>query len=385
MTQPIGNLAIGSKVKFGTYKVGNETATPIIWTIPDKNHSGYPANSVTLFTERIIDLLGVDAKEPTNTDTNRRSYGNNRYSQSNLDQWLNDTGLNWWTATHAYDAAPTDAGMSQPTGYDDKLGFKSNFTTEELAAVLDTTIRVAKNTVTDGGSYEDVVRKFFIPSTTELNLANENSIAEGVVLSAYSGAANAARIAYVTQAVITNTLSAPKPASTAGAWNYWLRTPYSANSCNVRVVFTSGALDYYTAYDGHRGLRPLCNLRSDILVSDSVDGDGCYQTIFTTPHIITLDKPITLAANTELTKLKFTPQINAADMTLKEIDSEKQIFEKTNVGTTAVTLKITGTDAKIDKIAYTVSQKGGGEMSGLYTNKKNNRRKARKNTNPNRI
>ena len=356
MTQPISNLAIGSKVKFGTYKVGNETATPIIWTIPDKNHSGYPANSVTLFTERIIDLLGVDAKEPTNTDTNRQKYGNDRYSQSNLDQWLNDAGLNWWTATHAYDAAPTDAGLNQPIGYDNKLGFKSNFTTEELAAVLDTTIRVAKNTVTDGGSYENVVRKFFIPSTTELNLANENGIAEGVVLSAYSGAGDAARIAYATQAVITNTLSASKPASTAAAWYYWLRTPVSSDSYGVRGVSTSGASSYISAYSGNFGLRPLCNLRSDILVSDSVDGDGCYQTIFfTTPYIITLDKPITLAANTELTKLKFTPQINGSDMTLKEIDSEKQIFEKTNVGTTAVTLKIAGTDAKIDKLAYTVS------------------------------
>ena len=358
MTQPIGNLAIGSKVKFGTYKVGNETAAPIIWTIPDKNHSGYPANSVTLFTERIIDLLGVDAKEPTNTNADRQNYGNNRYSQSNLDQWLNDIGLNWWTATHAYDAAPTDAGLSQPVGYDDKLGFKSNFTTEELAAVLDTTIRVAKNTVTDGGSYEDIIRKFFIPSTTELNLANENSIAEGVVLSAYSGAADATRIAYATQAVITNTLSASKPASTAAAWYYWLRTPYSTLSRRVRYVNTSGALNNDNACYGNFGLRPLCNLRSDILVSDSVDGDGCYQTIFTTPHtphIITLDKPITLAANTELTKLKFTPQINAADMTLASIDTEKLIFTKANVGSEDIVLKVTGTNAKLDKLAYVVS------------------------------
>lgn len=355
MTQPIGNLAIGSKVKFGTYKVGNETATPIIWTIPDKNHSGYPANSVTLFTERIIDLLGLDAKEPTNTDTNRQSKGNNLYSQSNLDQWLNDAGLNWWTATHAYDAAPTDAGLSQPVGYDDKLGFKSNFTTEELAAVLDTTIRIVKNTVTDGGSYEDVVRKFFIPSTTELNLANENSIAEGVVLSAYSGAADAARIAYATQAVITNTLSVSKPASTAAVWYYWLRTPNSAYSYYVRIVGTSGALSGGNAYLGDFGLRPLCNLRSDILVSDSVDGDGCYQTIFTTPHVITLDKPITLAANTELTKLKFTPQINTSDMIIAGVDSEKILYTKADVAVDDIVLKISGTNAKIDKLAYTVN------------------------------
>lgn len=355
MTQALGNLPIGSKVKFGTYKVESETALPIIWTIPDKNHSGYPANSVTLFAKYIIDLLGVDAKEPTNTDTNRQTSGNNRYSQSNMDQWLNDIGSSWWTASHAYDATPNDAGMSQPTGYADKNGFKSNFTTDELAAVLDTTIRIAKNTVTDGGSYEDIVRKFFIPSTTELNLANENSIAEGVVLSAYSGAADAARIAYPTAALVANTLSASKPASTAAAWYYLLRTPDSANSYNVRSVYTSGALGNGNACSGNLGLRPLCNLKSDVLVSDSVDGDGCYQTIFTTPYIITLDKAITLPINTNLAKLKFVPQINSADMTISSMDSEKIIYTKADVAVDDIVLKITGTNAKIDKIAYTVN------------------------------
>ena len=118
---------------------------------------------------------------------------------------------------------------------------------------------------------------------------------------------------------------------------------------------TLGALNANIACNGNYGLRPLCNLRSDILVSDSVDGDGCYQTIFTTPHIITLDKPITLAANTELTKLKFTPQINTADVTLTSIDAEKLIFTKANVGSEDIVLKVTGTNAKLDKLAYVVS------------------------------
>ena len=355
MTQAISNLSVGSKVKFGTYQVESETAVPIIWTIADKNHSGYPANSVTLFAEKIIDLIGFDAKEPTNTDANRQGYGNNRYSQSNIDQWLNDTGLSWWAATHTYDATPNDTGMSQPTGYSDKKGFKSNFTAEELAAVLSTTIRIAKNTVTDGGSYEDVARQFFLPSTTELNLANENSIAEGVVLSAYSGAADALRIAYPTQALVMNTLSASKPASTAAAWYYWLRTPSSAHSYGARLVDTSGTLDNDYACIGDDGLRPLCNLGSGILVSDSVDGDGCYQTIFTTPHVITLDKPITLPANSTLIKVKFTPKVNDADMTLISVDGEKLIFKKESIAVEDVVLKVSGTNAKIDKIAYTVS------------------------------
>lgn len=355
MTQAISNLAVGAKVKFGNYKVESEALAPIIWKVADKNHSGYPANSVTLITESMIDLRGFDAKEPTNTDANRRSSGNNRYLHSNLRQWLNDAGSSWWAATQTYDATPNDAGMSQPTGYDDKQGFKSYFTTDEQGALLDTTLTVAKNTITDGGGSETVVDKFFLASTTEVGLANENSIAEGVILSLFSAATDASRIAYATQAAITNSLSASKPASTTAGWYWWLRTPHSGNSCLARSVDSSGALGSNNAYDGYCGVRPLCNLKSDILVSDTVDTDGCYQTVFTLPYVITLDKPITLAAGTALTKLKFTPQINGADMTLKEMDSEKIIYTKEAIGSTDVTLKISGTDAKIDKVAYTVS------------------------------
>lgn len=355
MAQAISNLAVGAKVKFGNYKVESEVLAPLIWKVADKNHSGYPASSVTLITENIIDLRGFDAKEPTNTDTNRQTYGNNRYLHSNLRQWLNDSGDSWWAATHTYDATPNDAGMSQPTGYDDKRGFKSYFTANELAALLDTTLTVAKNTIIDGGGSETVVDKFFLPSTTEVGLANENSIAEGSILSIFSAATDASRLAYATQAAITNSLSASKPASISAGWHWWLRTPSSGYSCNARLVYSSGALYGGNAYVGYYGVRPLCNLSSGILVSDTVDGDGCYQTIFTTPHVITLDKPITLAANTDLAKLKFSPQINAVDMAVASLDGEKIIYTKENVGSASIVLKITGKDAKIDKLAYTVS------------------------------
>lgn len=353
MAQLLSNLAVGAKVKFGNYKVESEALAPLIWKVADKNHAGYPANSVTLITERIIDFRGFDAKEPTNTNADRQNYGNNRYLHANMRQWLNDSGASWWAATHTYDATPNDAGMSTVTGYDDKQGFKSYFTTDELGALLDTTLTVAKNTVTDSGGSETVVDKFFLPSTTEVGLANENSIVEGSLLSLFSN--DASRIAYATQAAITNSLSSSKPANTSAAWYYWLRTPSSTSSCGVRGVGAAGALDFSYAYDGRSGLRPLCNLSSGILVSDMVDGDGCYQTIFTTPHVITLDKPITLAAGEDLIKLKFIPQINAADMTLKEVDSEKLIYEKKDIGSSNIVLKVAGTDAVIDKLAYTVS------------------------------
>ena len=51
---------------------------------------------------------------------------------------------------------------------------------------------------------------------------------------------------------------------------YWTLTPWTCsagNSISVRVVYSDGALSHYSAYYGNRGLRPLCNLSSEIFVS----------------------------------------------------------------------------------------------------------------------
>jgi len=44
------------------------------------------------------------------------------------------------------------------TNNDAEAGFLANFEERFRNAILDTTIRVAKNTVTDGGGYEDITR-----------------------------------------------------------------------------------------------------------------------------------------------------------------------------------------------------------------------------------
>ena len=86
MAKALSTLAVGALVKdTGTLYNGK----PIIWKIADRNHAGYPANSVTLITERIISLKCFDAIESGNSDSNRRSCGNNRWIYSNIRRWLN--------------------------------------------------------------------------------------------------------------------------------------------------------------------------------------------------------------------------------------------------------------------------------------------------------
>ena len=286
MSQLLSQLSVGSKVKFGKYQVESETPEPIVWTIVAKNHvsePAYPDNSITLHASEILDLRCFDAKEPDFINSDRQDYGNNRYSISNLDQWLNKdaAGGAWYSAAHNFDHSPdTSEGTGgYGTQYATRPGFLNGFTDDEKAAILSTTIRVVKPSVY-GGSYEDITRKVFLPSSTEVGLSNENSIAEGAAWGYYTS--NTARIGYITQQCFSNTPSSSKPSSKTTAWHWWLRTPYSSNAIYARHVYSDGSLRYSYAYIGFNGVRPALNLSSSLLVSDSTDSDGCYTFVWET-------------------------------------------------------------------------------------------------------
>ena len=279
MSKALSSLAVGAtievpvKAAFQSY-----LGKTVVFKVADKNHSGYPANSVTLITDKIPFLLAFDAIEASNSDSNRRSYGNNRYSLANLLQWLNSNAAagKWYSAKHSADAPPTAANVwSSHNPYSDKAGFLAMLDDRFVAALLETTVTVAKNTVTDGGSYETVKAKMHLPSTTEVGLTNENNIAEGVKLALFSD--NTSRLAYPTAECVKNSTYTNTSLNTSAAWYYWLRTPYSGYSYDVRFVYSSGALNDTSACGGNGGVRPLCNLNSSILVSDSTNAKGNYE------------------------------------------------------------------------------------------------------------
>lgn len=285
MAQAISNLSVGNLIKLPVKSAYQSIlGADIVLKVADKNHSGYPANSVTFITDKIIALLAVDAKEPSNSNADRQNYGNNRYSVSNILQWLNSNGSagSWYSAKHAADAPPNSSGVSV-NPYDTRAGFLSMLDDNFVTSLLNTTQTVVLNTVTDGGGSETVTSKMFLPSTTEVGLANENSIAEGSKLALFSD--NTSRLAYCTQAAIDTSQYSSDP-TTSETWYYWLRTPFASRSHGVRIVRTSGTLDYYYAYFGHGSVRPLCNLPDTLMMTDSVDGDGCYNFVWETSPVI---------------------------------------------------------------------------------------------------
>jgi hypothetical protein len=268
--QPISNLPVGAKVKSPDTKYNG---VPIIWLIGHKT-----VDRVKLITEKIITLKCFDAKEPSNPDSERKDYGNNRYSQSNIDQWLNsaDGAGAWYSAQHAYDEPPNNANVwNNYNEYDAEAGFLANFEEAFRNAILDTTIRVVKNTVTDGGGYEDITRKVYLLSRMEVGLSEENGIAEGSKWDLFSD--NNSRKAYPTAEAVSRSEYTSSDLNASSPWYWWLRTPYADSSHYVLRVTAGGTLSGYNgAYSGNRGIRPALELPLTVMVSDAPDIDGAY-------------------------------------------------------------------------------------------------------------
>ena len=278
---------MGAKVK-DTQTAYN--GKPILFTVMEHNHTGDPAGSTALITSNIITLKCFDAIEAGNSDSNRKQYGNNRYLYSNIKQWLNSEKAagQWYAAQHSADAPPNNGNVwSNNNEYDGEAGFLTNFSAQLKATLMTVTKRVAKNTVIDGGSYEDTTQKIFLLSNTEVGLANENNIAEGSIYDLFKTASN--RIAYPTAEAVAKSEYKSDGLAVGKPWWWWLRTPYASTSYYARYVSTGGTLGSYLAYYGSGGVRPACVVSSSILVSDAADTDGAYTIIWNAPPVITTD------------------------------------------------------------------------------------------------
>lgn len=234
--QSITELPSGSKVKLGTWN-----DTPLQWKVARDTSD----QSIRLVLEPTsVSLLGNktwDAAEPSNSDSNRRSYGNNRYIYSNIHQWLNATkATGWYTAQHSADAEPPYA--SSP-------GFLSGWSENHINALDNATLTTSRSSV-DGGGTETFVARVALMSTTELGLE--------------SGTGNDR----------LDIFNSNGDRTTGSA--YGTRTPHPSTSNGVRLVYSSGALNVNGFAYNARGVRPLCSPKSTTYVSLQPDDDGCY-------------------------------------------------------------------------------------------------------------
>lgn len=233
--QPITELESGSKVKLGVWN-----DIPLQWKVARDTSD----QSIRLVLEPTsVSLLGnmqYDALEPSNSDSNRRIYGNNRYIYSNIHQWLNATKVSgWYTAQHSADAAPS---------YVSSPGFLSGWSENHIAALDRATLTTSRTSI-DGGGTETFVARVALISTAELGLQSSTG---GGRLDIFNADGDRA----------TGTV-------------YWTRTPDSSRPYDAYQVTASGGLYEYYVYVAY-GVRPLCTPKSTTYVSLEPDSDGCY-------------------------------------------------------------------------------------------------------------
>ncbi len=277
----VGDLPVGTLIRAripDSYQ--SRLGDNILWIKADANHPGYPENSTTIVNKDCLLFVSFDVKEPSNSDTNRRGFGNNRFSVSNLYQWSNSTAEpgRWYSKQHSADEPPSNANVFNGINDSDTWpGFLKMLGTDFTDILLDTSVVTARADI-DGGGTETVVCKLFPASTTEIGLGNENNVPEGSLIAFFSD--NISRIAYPTDKAVSASES-KEEIGVSTACRYWLRTGRYGYTMHARIVDNLGALAYYSAwYGAPMGLRMFGNIPNATLVSNQPNTDGSYNLIF---------------------------------------------------------------------------------------------------------
>lgn len=294
MARRLSTLNTNDKIKYGMHQVEAEEPQPLVWKIVAKNHvcePAYPENSITLQADRIVDIRAFDAREPDNPNTGRKERGGNRFSKSNLHQWLNSNASagNWYSPQHEYDAPPDtmESVKDYETFYVQRPGFLYYFTQKEIERILETSIRTLLTESIEGVKYEDFVTKIFIPSVTEICNVISGGVSEGAKWPVYD---KIPLICCTQQLIDNNLLTKYRPKDLLEPWDYFTRTSDEHLTGNSRYVDFKGILRTLPSFYGEFGVLPVFNLSGDMFVTDEPDEDGAYQVLF-------FEKPIINAPN----------------------------------------------------------------------------------------
>ena len=237
--QELSKLPSKSKIKLGKWN-----NTVLKWIVCRDTSD----NQVRLILDgssyNVLGKKQFDAAEPSNSNNDRRSSGNNRYIWSNIHQWLNTNkaASSWYTAQHGADAPPDYANQN---------GFLNQWTEKEIG-VLEFATWVTTKAQVDGGGIESFQSRVTLPSATEMGLLSNEG---GNRLDIFNN-----------------------DGDRATGDDYWLRNPHPSYSDYARLADTDGSLGSYYVINAY-GVRPLCKPVQTTSVSAQPDSDGCYTLV----------------------------------------------------------------------------------------------------------
>ena len=160
----------------------------------------------------------------TKNHPDRAKFGSNSWKESNMRQWLNSTGNDWFRKQNEYDV------RSGSTGY--SSGWMTGFVTGFLDLVMPVYNKTARNNLSaieggGGGGYDITLDKFWLLSLKEFNGGNVSDIAEG------------SQFAYFRDVATTNTQRIQYDEG-GTARNVWLRSPYANDAYSEYYISTIG-------------------------------------------------------------------------------------------------------------------------------------------------
>lgn len=221
-------------------------STPLVFDVIGIDHDiptdSTKTHSMTLQLHDCLTSLQFDAREPTNPNGDRKSYGSNNWLESNLRQWLNATGNDWWSAQTEYDVAPSYAA---------EAGFLSDIDNEFLSVIGNVKKITTKNTVTDGGGSVDSDEKIFLLSRSEVHGGNENNINEGMAYPYYSDNSS---LSSAGTGKDTNRIKYLNDV----AGNWWLRSPDTSTAYYANRVYKDGGIGRGISGLDSNGVAPAC-------------------------------------------------------------------------------------------------------------------------------
>ena len=230
------NLAVkvGDYVEFGSYY-----GESILWKVMEINN-GKPL----LWSEYILTAKCFDAAESGTVyegSSDAEKLGSNVWSNSNLREWLNTTGMvNWSTQP------PTAGATWGSISYDAENGFLTGFLQAERNKIAKTTRKVMDS---DGNYKETTQDLVFLANYDEVKdggswTLNDNSR----IKKPTAQAANNDRNGYMKE---------------GENYHYYLDSPYAVRSWYVRIVAEDGfILDYYDYCAWNHGVAPALQLSS---------------------------------------------------------------------------------------------------------------------------
>lgn len=189
----------------------------------------------------------------------RICYGYNRWSQSNLRQWLNSSAAAgaWWSPQNDFD---------RPPHYATSAGFENGLDSDFLAVAAKSSLITDINKISDSGGHDTTQDLFFLPAMVNINGGNNTydrpesavqDIEDTVVWDYYIKFRRDGKTGINTEQD-DNRRKYKQGSSTE--WSWWERSPNCSYACSVRHVTDGGRAGWYGGAFNWGGVAPACRI-----------------------------------------------------------------------------------------------------------------------------